>query len=256
MSMSLSSSNLEIVTVQCGNQYRDIIIRKESSDRFVLGQIFTDQSYNLSTVKRIGEITELYFSILKSGREPCIVDAGANIGASSVYFALMMKGARVISIEPDEQNFTLLTKNVDGLNVTAVRAALTSDGRSCEVNDIGNAEWGMVTSLLSEGNQVSAGHQVQVVPGTTINDIFKEFPSALPFIVKIDIEGAEEEVFSKNAEWIRKVPLLIVEPHDWLFPGRGTMVNFFRKLSELNFDIEVSGENILVINNDASIWKQ
>src|SRR5690606_37508235 len=127
MPTSLSSSNLKIVTVQCGTQSRDIIIRKASSDRFVLGQIFSDQSYNLSTVKRIGEITQLYYYILRSGRDPCIVDAGANIGASSVHFALMMKGARVISIEPDEQNFTLLKKNVDGLNVTAVRAALTSD---------------------------------------------------------------------------------------------------------------------------------
>lgn len=256
MAMSLSASDLEIVTVQYGSQSRDIIIRKKSSDRFVLGQIFTDQSYNLSSLKRINEISNLYFSILNSGREPCIIDAGANIGVSSVYFSLAMKAARVVSIEPDEQNFILLKKNVEGLNVTAIRAALTSDGHSCEVNDIGMAEWGLVTSSLSDSSQADAHHGVQVVSGTTIKDIFEEYPNTTPLIVKIDIEGAEEEVFLRNTDWIRKVPLLIIEPHDWLFPRRGTMVNCIRKLSGLNFDIEVRGENVFIINNDASIWKQ
>lgn len=255
MPKSLSNTNLEIVIIQCGSKSHDFIIRKESSDRFLLGQIFIDKSYDLSNIKRIKELSALYNSIIESGRKPLIIDAGANIGASSVYFSLMMSGAHVVAIEPDENNFILLRKNVEGLAVSAIRRALTSDGHTCEVKDVGNAEWGIVTSLLSEPAQ-GPDTEVQVALGTTVQDLFDQYSNDVPFIVKIDIEGAEDEVFSGDAEWIREVPLIVIEPHDWLFPGRGTMVNFFRKISAWNFDIEVRGENVFVINNDTSIWER
>lgn len=40
-----------------------------------------------------------------------IIDAGANIGAASIYFALKYPDATIISLEPEKTNFNILKKN-------------------------------------------------------------------------------------------------------------------------------------------------
>jgi hypothetical protein len=69
-------------------------------------------------------------------------------------------------------------------------------------------------------------------------------------LVKIDIEGAEEEVFSKDSIFLRDIPLIVMEPHDWMIPFKGSSQNFYRELSRHNFDVLLSGENIFCFNND------
>jgi hypothetical protein len=41
-----------------------------------------------------------------------ILDAGANIGLTSVYFAKKYPHARIVAIEPEASNFDVLTRNV------------------------------------------------------------------------------------------------------------------------------------------------
>src|SRR5215475_12556495 len=40
-----------------------------------------------------------------------IVDAGANIGMASIYFARRYPGAKIFAIEPETSNFAILLKN-------------------------------------------------------------------------------------------------------------------------------------------------
>lgn len=253
MIKNLADHKLEIITVQYGEKLYDVLIRGETSDRLVLGQIFIDQSYNLSRLKRFDDIKKLYSSLLMVNKTPLVIDAGANIGASSLYFHMAMSGCYIVAIEPDESNYHILRENTNRCNVKTIHAALTSDSHDSKVFDIGNAEWGFVTAPLGEE---SGDEQLmtQIVPGVTIPEVVERNAHAVPFIVKIDIEGAESEVFSQNTDWIKKIPLVIVEPHDWLFPKWGTMVNFFRALSDMDFDFEVHGENVFVINNDPNVW--
>mgnify|MGYP000126642471 CR=1 FL=1 len=37
----------------------------------------------------------------------------------------------------------------------------------------------------------------------SISDIKKLYPESIPFIAKIDIEGFENELFSKKTDWIK-----------------------------------------------------
>ncbi|MCA9232802.1 MAG: hypothetical protein KDA57_19285 [Planctomycetales bacterium] len=41
-----------------------------------------------------------------------IIDAGANAGHSTVFFAQRFLDARIIAIEPDRENFQMLLKNI------------------------------------------------------------------------------------------------------------------------------------------------
>jgi hypothetical protein len=67
------------------------------------------------------------------------------------------------------------------------------------------------------------------------------------FIAKIDIEGFEDDLFSDNTRWVDDVEVIIIEPHDWLFPGTGTSRNFQRAISKRPFEVVISGENLVYI---------
>ena len=58
-------------------------------------------------------------------------------------------------------------------------------------------------------------------------------------VLKIDIEGAEKEVFLNSSSWIDKVDTIIVEPHDRFCPGCTEVLenvakaqNFYTSISE------------------------
>ena len=74
-------------------------------------------------------------------------------------------------------------------------------------------------------------------------------PEFAPFIVKIDIEGFESDLFSKNVEWIEKFPLLIIELHDWMLPRSRSSSSFVQSIARLDRDFVYHGETVFSISN-------
>ena len=72
-----------------------------------------------------------------------------------------------------------------------------------------------------------------------------------PFLIKIDIEGFEQELFSKKIEWMDKFEIIIIEIHDWMLPTKSISSNFIRSLAKtLNKskrDLIIRGENLISI---------
>jgi FkbM family methyltransferase len=180
------------------------------------------------------------------GCRPMIVDAGANIGTASLYFATNMPSAAIIAVEPDSDNFHLLSLNVDGLNVTPIHAAVSSTTGRTRVVDPGLGHWGYRTEHPSPDECGETG----MVPRITMNQIFQDFgDSSFPLIVKIDIEGAERDLFSANTEWVTRTPLIIIELHDWMVPKQRTSAPFLRCVAELDRDFVTAGNNVFSIAN-------
>ena len=67
------------------------------------------------------------------------------------------------------------------------------------------------------------------------------------FLVKIDIEGFEEDLFSKNTEWLMDTKAVIIEPHDWMFPGRYSSQSFQAAIAGEQFELLIRGENLIYI---------
>ena len=66
-------------------------------------------------------------------------------------------------------------------------------------------------------------------------------------VVKLDIEGAEKEVFRAGFEsWLPKTRLLIVELHDRMVPGCSK--SLFDAVSKYDFDCETRWENLIFYN--------
>jgi FkbM family methyltransferase len=156
--------------------------------------------------------------------------------------------ALVVAIEPNNANFQLLVKNVEGLDVETIHGAISSTSGSARVVDPGKGHWGYRTEAV-DGDSRAA----ETVPRVTVNDIYGRHASSFfPYIVKIDIEGGEMDLFSANTEWVDRTPLIIIELHDWLLPKRGTAGPFLKCISKLDRDFVYSGANMNIysIAND------
>jgi len=235
----------EIATIKLGQQERQLLYRPGTSDQQSILQVFRDQQYNINRLRRGKELID--YMKRQEGRElaPLIVDAGAYIGGSAVYFSSLLPSAHVVAIEPHPGNFDILSRNIAGASVEPMRVALASKVGHVRVTDPGQGLWGMRTELNT--GEIPMG---ELVPTVTINDIYASHTRCFPFIVKIDVEGFERDIFSANTEWVAKTPLIIVELHDWLLTRQGTATPFLRCISALDRDCVLLGEeNVFSISN-------
>lgn len=230
------------------NRLIKMLYREGTSDRSVIEQIWVEHAYGLFRFSRGKELGEIYEAISSSGKKPLIVDAGANIGASSLYFSEKYQRSRVIALEPEAKNFEVLSINTkESTNITCIRAALSSTVGEMAVVDPGKGEWGFRAVPEAE---LSQGKFVEHVSAVSVNQILGEMGEEYePFIVKIDIEGGESDVFSKDTEWVDRFPILIIELHDWMYPSQSNSSSFIKCISKLNRDFVYIGENVFSIKN-------
>jgi FkbM family methyltransferase len=240
-----TNQNLVSASLSIGTQNRQFFYRKQSSDEVVIKQIFNNREYDFRRLRRSRELEDFLGRHKAHNLKPLIVDAGANIGASPIYFLSIVPDALVVAVEPDFGNFELLSKNVEGLSVVATRAAISSTPGWARAFDVGEGFWGYRTQRIDSCMVPGS------VPSVTVNAIYEQHSSGLyPFLVKVDIEGAEMELFSSNTEWVSRTPLIIIELHDWLLPKSGCSRPFLRCISDLDRDFVSIGENIFSIAND------
>lgn len=169
-----------------------------------------------------------------------LIDVGANVGISTGYFATMFPDTKIVALEPEEGNFRQLQKNTAPYpNVTAVNAALWDSDGTVNIADPGLHEWGFQTKRKDTQNSDGA------VRSVTVSSLMAEHGLEDIDILKIDIEGAEVEVFAASAPWIDHVGLLVVELHDG--ERMGSSRTFYNATN--NFDDEWRiGENVYLVN--------
>ena len=202
-----------------------ILLRIPSSDVPTYRQVFIDKEYAFHT-----------------GRSPeVIIDAGANIGLASVYFANKYPDAKIIAIEPEESNFELLKENTSPYpNIIPLHAALWNRNEEINLVDPGLGKWGFMTDGKRSLGE-SPDNVCHAVKAFTVDRIIKDYGLERVNILKMDIEGAEKEVFTDTSAWIDSVDSIIVELHERMKPGCNR--SFY--VGSNGFDHEWSqGENV------------
>jgi len=214
-----------------------VLVRSGDSDMRALRQVFSGKEYDLSSPDPIDRrIRGRYSEILAAGGKPIIVDAGANIGAASLSFAAQFPEAGIVAIEPDPANAALARRNLQGRsNCIVLEAAIGAERGFVELHSEGES-WGVRTARASSG-----------VPIVTIEDALSQSLDDTPFIVKIDIEGFEKDLFAANTGWIGQAYAVIIEPHDWMLPGEFTSRTFQQALSPHPFELVIRGENLFYV---------
>lgn len=184
-------------------------------------------------------VTDEYGAARSLGACRAILDCGAYVGYSTLYFAMHFPEATIVAVEPDAANIALLRANTEHCtNVIAVRAALWSRCCSVRIKNAGAMPWSFTVE------EVEAAEN-EALPATTIARVVAEHGLGTVDFLKIDIEGAEHEVFKAGYEsWLPQARMLIIELHDYLYPGSSK--TFFEAVGSLPFAAVASGENLVL----------
>jgi FkbM family methyltransferase len=230
----------QIVRTTRTKEKRRFAIR-DQIDLAVLKQIFVTEDYDIGRLTRSSDIFATYEKIVASGNAPLIVDCGANIGLSSVYFSEKFPRAKIVALEPEANNYALAQRNCPAENVEFLLSAIASDDTTGELIDPGLGGWGFRVRRRNDG-------PIQMI---SINSLLNnpKYRECEPLIVKIDIEGFEKELFSKNTEWVDKFPLLVIELHDWMLPRERNSADFLSVIAKLDRDFVYIGQNVFSISN-------
>jgi FkbM family methyltransferase len=217
-----------------------IHLRPNRSDYSIFWQCVVRQQYDLSRFVQMEQIKARAAAMLAAGQKPLIIDGGANIGLSLRGFARDFPQAHVIAVEPDDDNFRVLAANAAELDAphTCVQGAVASRAGHARVVARERGSAGFMTEYC-------AADHPEALRTFTIPDLVAMVPGGRPWIVKLDIEGGQDELFSANTDWVADAELIMLEPDDWAFAWSGSTVNFLRALSAYDFDYVLDGEMIL-----------
>jgi FkbM family methyltransferase len=200
-----------------------IVLRAGSSDLEVFKKIFINREYDLP------------FEL----QPKTILDLGANTGLASLFFHIHFPGAQIVAVEPDPANYALLQRQLAGLpGVTLIQAAVWKNDGEINLVDPGIGAWGM------QVNEQAKDHGNQgAVPAISMPSLLKHFVTGQIDLLKVDIEGAEKEVFESSEAWIHKVGAIVIEMHDCYKVGCSRV--FYNSINSLPNEKWV-GENIFV----------
>lgn len=209
---------MEVVSFECSKGKQPVFIRKNTLDEYIYKEIFSEKQYKIkpNDIKKFKHLSHF-----DTFYPTTILDLGANIGLSSIFFSIEYPNATIYSVEPDEENYDLLKRNTLLFeNIRCINGAIWSKN---EVLYIANRN----ETVTRTGKYNKASYYVQLdkvnnespVKGFTISHLMEKRNIKTIDICKIDIQGAEKEIFESNAEWLNDVKCLFVEVHDRYVDG-------------------------------------
>jgi FkbM family methyltransferase len=182
---------------------RTIYCRPGTTDWATLRSVFDDK-YHLPPVQR--------------NQIACIVDLGANVGYTVAHFAYLYPQSQIFGVEMDNGNYALAAQNVqywqDRINL--LHAAIwSSDGEVTYNYGVPQDAYKIQTESLKSLTSAQVEFQEKNVPAISMNKLIDQFGIKQIDYLKVDIEGAEEELFlsPSSTTWLSLVSALKVEIH-------------------------------------------
>jgi FkbM family methyltransferase len=216
----------------------DLTLRPGTADAAVVSQVFSWLQYDTRQFPQHARVVESYEDILARGRRPLVLDLGANNGASARWFAREYPEASIVAVEPDADNARMCRLNTEGYPVEVISAAIGGTPGQVSLATAAMGSVSYTTTRSSDGG----------VPVVTVGQILAERrPDHELFIVKIDIEGFENDLFASDTEWVEEARVIMIEPHDWKFPDRDTSRPLQETMGRLPFQVLLSGENLIYV---------
>jgi FkbM family methyltransferase len=201
--------------------------RCQTSDRPTFRQIFIERQYAcLDDLENVG----------------FIVDCGAYVGYSSAYFLNRFPNSHVVAIEPDPENFSVLSNNLAPYKnrVELLQAAVWSHPTFLGFSETKYRDGGAWTTHVRECKLGEA----PTITAIDISKILEQSGRQRISILKVDIEGAEGVVFQRGSgfeKWIDRVDTIAIELHDDTEFGTCSDI-FLTAISGQGFQISRSGE--------------
>lgn len=196
-----------------------------SNELFIINEIFFHQCYNFAPDDQ---------------RRWNVIDIGMNVGLASLFFADKVFVDHVFSFEPFEETFVQAQVNFESNSQIAHKIHAYNFGIG-KGNRIEKASYNPLSSGTSgirfSQSEASPGVRVQAITlrdaHETLFEIFAGY-SDMPFIMKIDCEGAEYDIIASLCEngFPEQVKVILMEWHGVMPEGFEAMIskNGFRMI--------------------------
>ncbi len=171
-----------------------------------------------------------------------IVDAGGYIGTATLALKKLFPNAKVIVIEPSEDNLLVLRENLKDISgVEIVHGALVGTSeKSIQLNNRGTGEWGFtVVSVPKDKPNPAPLHST---PAYRLSDLVSDDEEI--GLLKLDIEGGELNLLENDVNSLHKIEVVLAELHDRIVPG---CVQKYFEFSENRIIVKDKGEKYLSI---------
>ena len=133
-----------------------------------------------------------------------LVDLGGHIGLTTLWFSRRYRCSRMLLVEPVPANARLARLNLarNGVNAEVIEAAVTASDGTARL------------SLDADSNRARIGREGLEVRTIAMASLLRQIPAAQEIdLLKIDIEGSEEVLFTGDRTWLRRVRAIISEFH-------------------------------------------
>ena len=198
---------------------------------------FKVTAYNFGTLLFLFKeifITKDYF-FESDTKTPKIIDCGANIGMSVLYFKFIFPNCSIIAFEPNPRAFYLLKKNIEQnnlKNIVIYNLAL-SDVKG-EINFFtGTDDQILLASTIKERGGI---HQIKIE-----TELLSTFLTESIDLIKMDIEGSETKVI-KDLVLTQKISVskqyIIEYPHK-IDNEKSSLSSFLIPFEKTGFDYNI-----------------
>lgn len=169
-------------------------LRSNGTDARILAEVFGDvyRYHSPSPVRRI-------------------LDLGANVGFSAVYFNRAYPDATIACVEASPKNATLLARTIS-LNLLPARIIQAAIGVKNGTATFWDTKDPSCSTLIHD-QRAAAASQITVAQ-ITVECVMDQMGWDALDLVKIDIEGYERFLLKQNAEWLGKTAAIVGEIHD------------------------------------------
>jgi FkbM family methyltransferase len=153
-------------------------------------------------------LRQTYGQYFPEGKITSIIDAGANIGDTSVWYLNKFPDATVVAIEPHPGNFEILKRNCEpyGSRAKLVRGALWNKPQVLPLKENSS-------NIAHRVGSIGEGYEATCC-AFSVPDLMRQFRLDHIDIFKCDIEGAENEVLDGADQWLSKTRSIVIELHN------------------------------------------
>lgn len=174
---------------------RLLLRANRGADAFIHSEVFEHQYYRLPLLTT----------------PTTILDLGAHIGLTAVYFGRLFPGAQLACVEPVPDNLRLLRRN---LALNSIQSAVFA--AAINVTD------GTVVIAFDKwdyGHRVASADQFEPekheqVAAISVPTICRQLGWSRIGLLKVDIEGHERVLFAGDCDWLTNVDAMCIECHD------------------------------------------